>query len=465
MKKLQRNYFLYALIVVLVVAIVPLFVACDDTPHEHQWNEKITVEPQCDKEGSAILTCKICGEQKKAKVEALKHVYDEKNIEIVAAKCGVAGKEIKTCTICNKKFDTPIPALEHAWSTEKIEDREATQMQSGYQSYHCTREGCEGRKEIEIIPVKGEVKKAKYRFYFNRKSGLSLSPSATDKSKLPEVIITYPVGNPEAPDGKTETIKPESTSYRNVSGVTFIEKELPLDEYTFSFKKGTVPDGYEYEESYTINQYEEYGTYPYATEADYPTLRVTLASKPKPMATDGKLESGYKQGDIIRDFKIKTVDDEELTISGLLQEYKLIWFNFYYNDCGYCREEAPDMVRIYNKYKNDLAVICFNGKDPVSQIKSGATSIFKFPSTFYYVDDRSETNAVNKKFGTFRGYPTHVFIDRYGFIGEIFAGSTQASKFESIMKKYITDYPEDEIETAQIAPNLLSDVLRFPAAN
>ena len=65
-------------------------------------------------------------------------------------------------------------------------------------------------------------------------------------------------------------------------------------------------------------------------------------------------------GDVMYDMTVKTSDGQEITISELLKEKKMVMLNFWYTTCQYCVEEFPYMQEAYEKYKDDIEIIALN---------------------------------------------------------------------------------------------------------
>ena len=72
-----------------------------------------------------------------------------------AATCTESGLQELTCTVCGETYTdgTVIPALGHKYADSYTVDKEATCTEEGEQSKHCTREGCESRDDIQVIPI------------------------------------------------------------------------------------------------------------------------------------------------------------------------------------------------------------------------------------------------------------------------------------------------------------------------
>lgn len=159
-----------------------------------------------------------------------------------------------------------------------------------------------------------------------------------------------------------------------------------------------VPKGYAMEESYA-----------FSGNAALITLKSALI-------TGESMPSSLKAGDVMYDFTVTTPDGSKLTLSEILAEKKLVLLNFWYVGCSWCVEEFPYMQQAYEQYKDDVAVIALNPTD-----NDNAISLFQSQYGLSFPMASCPT-AWTQAFGI-QGYPTSVFIDRYGVISLIEAGA------------------------------------------
>lgn len=126
-------------------------------------------------------------------------------------------------------------------------------------------------------------------------------------------------------------------------------------------------------------------------------------------------------GDIMYDFTVTDPEGNKITVSELLKEKKLVMLNFWYEDCPNCLLEFPFMQSAYEQYKDDIAIIALNPIDGVAQIKS-------FKERYGYTFDMVSCPSYMPDVFAVSGYPTSVFIDRYGMISLIEVGAITSER-------------------------------------
>lgn len=129
-------------------------------------------------------------------------------------------------------------------------------------------------------------------------------------------------------------------------------------------------------------------------------------------------EEGYGTGlgQKIQDFAVTTVDDQEILLSDLLKEKKLVVLNFWFADCGWCIKEFPVLELAYSRYKDDIEVLALTPYDDRATAAAFAEEhSLSFPVATCLSD-------FPQAFGV-GGYPTSVFIDREGRISLIHSGA------------------------------------------
>lgn len=172
----------------------------------------------------------------------------------------------------------------------------------------------------------------------------------------------------------------------------------------------------------------------------------------------------YELGDMMYDFTLTDIDNNELNLYTLLETYEAVILNFWYTTCSYCNLEFPYMVDAYESsytdesgnviyYKDKVAIIAINpttagNGDTIQGMKQYRDSMgLTFNVAPDYDGDTSNLTmdpALTSMF-YIEGYPTTVVIDKFGLIAEVEAGAiTDISKWTQTFDKYIAEdyYPE-----------------------
>ena len=114
-----------------------------------------------------------------------------------------------------------------------------------------------------------------------------------------------------------------------------------------------VPKGYEVAANYTF---------------DGSNANIVLNSS---LVTDGELSSTQLGlGDVMYDFTVMKTDGEEITLSEVLKEKKLVVLNFWYTTCSWCMEEFPVMNEVYEEYKDDVEIIALDPFDDANAVEA-----------------------------------------------------------------------------------------------
>lgn len=170
------------------------------------------------------------------------------------------------------------------------------------------------------------------------------------------------------------------------------------------------------------------------------------------LITDEEMPSDtiYSQGDVMYDYTFTGYDfsqyDERLNsykevtykLSDLLESNDLVVLNFWYTTCSWCKKEFPMMEEAYAKYKDQGVKII--GINPGEQVNDTLDVVNAFAQQMKLTI--TSTVGDTKLVSPFQvsGWPTSVFIDRYGLIGLIESGAiTSVAKWEAVFKEYLGD--------------------------
>lgn len=184
-----------------------------------------------------------------------------------------------------------------------------------------------------------------------------------------------------------------------------------------------VPKGYDVKDSYAFD----------GDKAD-----ITLTSS---LITEGDISNAtLAVGDVMYDMTVKTSDGEEIKLSEILKEKKMIMLNFWYTTCQYCVEEFPYMEEAYQLYKDDIEIIALNHLDDEDAIKS-----FKSTMGLSFPMAKCASTMPQSVFNV-AGWPTSIIIDRYGVICMFEAGGiTSLRPFVSAFEHFTADEYEQKL--------------------
>lgn len=170
--------------------------------------------------------------------------------------------------------------------------------------------------------------------------------------------------------------------------------------------------------------------------------------------TEGSHSGIYKLGDVMYDFTVTTYDDkEEMTLSKILKEKDMVLINYWYDGCGYCLQEFPEMDEVYKRYSDSVEVLALSPLDDddaidaymKKYIEEGALPAegLSFPVAY---DDQGVIAQFNPS-----GAPTSVIVDRYGVVCLVVVGAMSAYQFEAIFEHFTADdYKQQLIEDASV---------------
>lgn len=180
----------------------------------------------------------------------------------------------------------------------------------------------------------------------------------------------------------------------------------------------------------------------YALTSD--TLDIVLTSAP--IAGNDPTGTNYYLGDIIRDFSVTAPDGTVYTISEILKEKNAVVLNFWYTNCGPCKQEFPDLQEAYEKYGDKVEVLALNTEK--GETNSKITEFKgKYGLTFPMV---LADNAWVQAFQIV-GYPTTIVIDRYGMICYRYDGGiTDPAVFPALLRHFSEEeYTQDIVTNAE----------------
>ncbi len=207
--------------------------------------------------------------------------------------------------------------------------------------------------------------------------------------------------------GKTDETGKISFESENAIGCVIVLEDVPAGY--------VVADTYEIESKETIIE-----------------LEIELLS------ADDLSDVKFELGGVFADLTVEATDGNTYKISELLEEKKAVVLNFWYLNCGPCKQEFPFLQEAYANYKDDIEVLALNPLDGTNDtIKAFAEELgLTFPM--------ASCDAAWEQAMQISAYPTTVVIDRFGTIAFIHKGYiTETAIFETIFSTFIgEDYKQ-----------------------
>ncbi len=390
--KMKKSKFLSICGLLLFVCASLLFVSCGEeennggNPSEapsctHEFGAWTEVSPaSCTESGVKKAVCTKCGAEKTEALAALGH--SEVTVEGTAPSCTASGLTSgKKCSVCGEitEAQVSIPASAHSYENGSCSVCGAKdpnyQTPVAREDYTVTVKTV-GQRPLKTIVIMVRDKENRNVLY---------GGGVTDENGVFTVSLEV---------GKEYVLE--------LSGVP---KGYTVD-----------PDGYDL----------------YAKE-----IEIILDSFVIPSDSESDYaNAAYKRGDIMYDFTFKTIDGRTVKLSELLTTggKKGVLLNFWFSTCGPCQMEFPHIQAVYERYKDEIAIVAI---DPIdTDALKVSTFVSDMGLTFDIVHGgRTLTNA----FGI-NNYPTSVFIDRYGTITFFEAGSLPSERpFEALFSKAVAD--------------------------
>ena len=225
--------------------------------------------------------------------------------------------------------------------------------------------------------------------------------------------------------------------------------DLPVGDYTVELDG--VQDGYVYNDRYTLSAG---GTV------------ITLATELRDENTAGIT---YEVGDIVCDYTLTTVDGETVKLSEILEEKKLVILNFWYTTCTWCIKEFPYMNAAYDRYSDEVEILAINDYaiDSLADVENFLENTIALSMPVIKTDGSDISLAQFWPDDMSRGYPTSVFIDRYGMIAAIEQGGIVNEKVFTNAFDYFTssNYKQAIVESIHALTPIEKPDIEMPTSD
>jgi thiol-disulfide isomerase/thioredoxin len=133
-----------------------------------------------------------------------------------------------------------------------------------------------------------------------------------------------------------------------------------------------------------------------------------VAQVESPVDAVSDLETAPKVGGLAPNFRLQTLDGDEVLLSDLRGQP--VFINFWATWCFFCISEMPAIQKLANEYGDDVVMLGVNVAEPRDDAQTFATN-FEITYSLLLDRDRKVTEAYQV-----RSMPTSVFVDANGVI-------------------------------------------------
>ncbi|HET6566837.1 MAG TPA: TlpA disulfide reductase family protein [Rhodothermales bacterium] len=131
------------------------------------------------------------------------------------------------------------------------------------------------------------------------------------------------------------------------------------------------------------------------------------------------------------DFKLSDLSGNEFQLSK--HQGSVVIMNFFKTTCSHCQAETPDLVKLYETYKDDGLVVVGISPEPKDELKS-----FRDAYEITYPVLYDSTGVVSGFYQSSRPTPGLYFVDREGIIRVSSFGQARTyEEFDAVVKSLL----------------------------
>ena len=157
----------------------------------------------------------------------------------------------------------------------------------------------------------------------------------------------------------------------------------------------------------------------------------------------------FQLGDVMYDFSFTDTEGNEVKLSEVLAQKDMVMLNFWYVDCSACQLEFPVLQQAYEGFAENIEILGLNsfpddGESAVASFKENFQLTFPMGKVEENFNPQSFIDPVTS--APCGGYPTSIFIDRYGVICLIEVGAmTSLTEWNSVFAHFVGDEYEQTL--------------------
>ncbi len=167
-----------------------------------------------------------------------------------------------------------------------------------------------------------------------------------------------------------------------------------------------------------------------------------------PSAERGGLDVSPREGSLAPDFVISDFNGARHRLSDF--RGTPVYVNFWATWCIPCQREIPEMQELFDRHKDDLAVVSVNRAEPLGRAEDFLVNIEKLngePGVSFTVNGLDPDDTLYNEYRGL-GMPVSVFIDANGKVVKVFNGLIDLSIMEESLAAAIASAPLSDSSAA-----------------